>query len=270
MKNLLFDERPIVILPSLVRAVGYSKAIILQQIHWLCGQPRSGKLLDDGNIWIYNTYDEWQRDYFPWLSVSMIKRHVQELEAEGYLLSCKPLRETWDHTKYYRISAEKMQIAGRFVEALEQSEMCPTDGTLECSTDGTQKCSIDGTPEYPIFKRTESSTETSTETVKMGGGRPPKTLYPLTTSSSELNRWFDGVAVAAGAGNFKLLPSRKRWEEICMELHRMDGSLEKLQRAIRDELERNKQTPHFFSPEGCLKRYNAIKSVKAEDSKWMH
>ena len=98
----------------------------------------------------------------------------------------------------------------------------------------------------------------------------PRNYLPLTTSSSELNIWFDGVAVAAGAGNFKLLPSRKRWEEICMELHRMDGSLEKLQRAIRDELERNKQTPHFFSPEGCLKRYNAIKSVKAEDSKWMH
>lgn len=270
MSNLLIDERPITVLPSLVEAVGYSKAIILQQIHWLCTQPRSGKMLDDGNVWVWNTYDEWKRDYFSWLSISMIKRHVQELEAEGYLLSCKPLCDTWDHTKYYRVSHEKLQITARLITVKKEREKWLTDETQKCSTDGTQKCPIEGTPEYPIINRTESSTESSTESRAMGGGRPPKTLYPLTTSSSELNIWLDGVAIAAGAANFTLLPSRKRWEEICMELHRTDGSLEKLLIAIKEERDRNKQTPHFFSPEGCLKRYNALKSAKATESKWMH
>lgn len=160
MKNLLIDERPIVVLPSLVRCVGYSKAIILQQIHWLCGQPKSGTVLDDGETWIWNSYAEWQEDFFPWMSVTMIQRHVRELESEGFLLHCQPKKGQWDRTKFYRVNTEKVRVNSRFVEL---AQTVTIDDSQKCIIDSDSKCIIDVPHKCMFFKGTETSTETSTE-----------------------------------------------------------------------------------------------------------
>lgn len=106
MSKLLIDELPLIVLPSLVKLVGIEKALILQQVHYACQQPRSGKILSDRKKYVWNTYDEWQTNYFPFWSTKTIQRHFLILEKEGYLISCQPQLNKGDATKYYRVDED--------------------------------------------------------------------------------------------------------------------------------------------------------------------
>lgn len=60
MNVLLFDERPIVANPVLVREIGLNEAIVLQQINfWLEVNRQNGKNFHDGRYWIYNLIRAW-------------------------------------------------------------------------------------------------------------------------------------------------------------------------------------------------------------------
>ena len=55
--RLLYDERPLVVIPELAVVVGLNNAIVLQQIHyWVRINQRADKNFRDGNYWTYNTY----------------------------------------------------------------------------------------------------------------------------------------------------------------------------------------------------------------------
>lgn len=120
MSKLLIEERPLVLLPSLVTAVGIERAVILQQIHYLCQSPRGGKLLDDGQKWTWQTYDEMVAEYFPFWSAKTVQRHILKLEKDGYLLSRRPNQTEWDATKFYRIADHMWD--GRGSNALDGRE----------------------------------------------------------------------------------------------------------------------------------------------------
>lgn len=107
MSKFLFDEPPLCIPPSLIKIVGIEKAIILQQIHYACQQPRSGKCID-GEQWVWNTYAEWQESYFNFWSEGNIQKHFLRLEKEGWLLSCQPNLQKGDATKFYRVNTDKV------------------------------------------------------------------------------------------------------------------------------------------------------------------
>lgn len=109
MPKYLIDETPIIMLPSLIALVGFERAGILQQVHFACQQPRSGRILDDGEKWIYNTYEDWREYYFPFWSEKTIQRHILKLEAEKLLLSTQPNIMRGDATKYYRVNEEELE-----------------------------------------------------------------------------------------------------------------------------------------------------------------
>ena len=53
MSNLLFDERPLVIQPTLAKLLGsLDEAVILQQIHYWLEKKTNIK---DGRSWVYNS-----------------------------------------------------------------------------------------------------------------------------------------------------------------------------------------------------------------------
>lgn len=106
MAKLLIDESPLTVLPSLVKLVGLEKALVLQQVHYACQQPRSGKMLSDGKKYVWNTYEGWQTEYFPFWSTKNIQKHFLKLEADGYLISCQPRLKYGDATKYYRVDED--------------------------------------------------------------------------------------------------------------------------------------------------------------------
>jgi hypothetical protein len=116
-RNLLIQERPLIVLPSLVQKFNgnYTKAIVLQQIHFLTTIPRSG-VDHEGHHWVWFTYNEFIDEYTPWLSERSLRRTITELEEEGYIVSTSRIKDNWDNTKYYRIEYE--DTGGRFDAAI--------------------------------------------------------------------------------------------------------------------------------------------------------
>jgi DnaD/phage-associated family protein len=104
-KNLLIDEYPLLVLPSLAVIIGLNEAIALQQLHYWLENPKGGVMLD-GERWVYNTYEEWQRDNFPFWSVRTVIRTFANLEKIELVIS-KQLA-SYDRKKYYRVHYDKL------------------------------------------------------------------------------------------------------------------------------------------------------------------
>lgn len=105
MSKLLIDERPLTVLPSLVGVVGMERAVILQQIHWLLQIPNSG-VEHEGEHWVWGSYEEWCKDYFPFWEPDTLRKHIVKLEREGFLFSAQI--KGFDRRKAYRINHQKI------------------------------------------------------------------------------------------------------------------------------------------------------------------
>jgi len=105
MSRLLIKESPVMIIPSLAVKIGLNEAVVLQQIHYWLG---ISKHQIEGRTWVYNTYEEWQKQ-LPFWSVSTIKRTILSLEMKGLLLSANFNAMKMDKTKWYSIDYEKLQ-----------------------------------------------------------------------------------------------------------------------------------------------------------------
>jgi len=82
--TLLLQERPLIVLPQLACAVGLNEAIVLQQLHyWLI----EGGTPHEGRRWVYNSYEQWQVDNFPFWSLPTIRRVFGNLERDGLISS---------------------------------------------------------------------------------------------------------------------------------------------------------------------------------------
>ena len=102
MSNLLINEPPLMVLPTLAAKIGLNEAIILQQIHyWL--DPRGNKNLKEGKHWVYNSYKDWEKQ-FPFWSEKTIKRAILALEKRGLLKSSLYNKNPLDKTKWYTIN----------------------------------------------------------------------------------------------------------------------------------------------------------------------
>src|SRR5688572_4368708 len=105
--QLLINEPPLQVLPTLASIIGLNEAIVLQQIHyWL--HPQSNKNYFEGRHWVYNTYEQWQKQ-FPFYSERTLRRVVRNLEDSKLLLSCKG--GELNQTKYYTIDYVVLQDA---------------------------------------------------------------------------------------------------------------------------------------------------------------
>ncbi|MFS0821493.1 DnaD domain-containing protein [Bacillus sp. 1P02SD] len=103
--NLLIEERPLLIIPSLAKLIGLHESIILQQIHyWL---KRTNHIQLDRK-WVYFTYDDFT-EQFPFFSKSTIRRLISNLENKGLLSSNHFNRLKIDRTKWYTINYENIE-----------------------------------------------------------------------------------------------------------------------------------------------------------------
>lgn len=104
MNNLILDDKPLVILPSLAEKIGLNESIFIQQLHyWL----KDSNNIRDGFKWVYNTYEDWQ-DQFPFWSIRTLKRIITGLENSGYIITSNYNQLKIDKTKWYRIDYEKL------------------------------------------------------------------------------------------------------------------------------------------------------------------
>jgi hypothetical protein len=102
--QLLINEHPLQVLPTLATAIGLNEAIVLQQIHyWL--NPRFNTNFFEGRHWVHNTYAKWKRQ-FPFWSEKTVKRAVMSLEESGFLVSF--ITRDFKKTKYYTIDYDSL------------------------------------------------------------------------------------------------------------------------------------------------------------------
>ena len=111
----LISERTISFQPSLAKLIGLPEAVAVQQIKFALSAPRSGRNID-GHKWVWNTYEDWQSDFFPFWSIRTIRRAFLDLERRGLIVSCQPDGYT-SRRKYYRLNEGMM--AKLTVEAAE-------------------------------------------------------------------------------------------------------------------------------------------------------
>lgn len=97
--QLLLNEKPLLVLPALAVKIGLNESIVLQQLqYWL----KKSTHFIDGHYWVYNTYAAW-KEQFPFWSDKTIRRIIQKLETEGYIITGNFNKIQSDRTKWYRI-----------------------------------------------------------------------------------------------------------------------------------------------------------------------
>ena len=102
----LFDEHPILIDKKLAAVIGFNEAVVLQQLnYWL--HSNSAKKID-GRLWIYNSYENWQKDNFPFWSTRTIRRIFDSCEKKGIVLTGNFNKAGFDKTKWYSIDENKL------------------------------------------------------------------------------------------------------------------------------------------------------------------
>jgi len=111
--RLLYDERPLVVIPELARMLsaikgfdGLQEALVLQQVHyWVILNKRANRNEQDGFFWTYNTFKEWH-EQFPFWSLATIKRIFGRLEKAGFLIWGRFNKSNINRTKWYRVDHE--------------------------------------------------------------------------------------------------------------------------------------------------------------------
>lgn len=102
----LYSKHPIVVDMELASEIGLNESIVAQQLnYWI--NTKSAKLIN-GKKWIYNTYQNWQRDSFPFWSEATIRRSFTKLEEMGIVETGNFNKAGFDKTKWYTVNTEKL------------------------------------------------------------------------------------------------------------------------------------------------------------------
>lgn len=124
-----FDTQ--IVRKKLAKAIGLNEAIVLNQLHyWIEKNRRKGKNHYDNAYWVYNTYDEWQKQDFEYWSVDTVKRTFTKLEKLGLVISGNYNKMPMDRTKWYTIDYEKLEEMATNIEKSTISAKC-TDGLVQ-------------------------------------------------------------------------------------------------------------------------------------------
>ena len=159
MSKLLINEHPLIVLPSLVTYFGgnYTKAILVQQIHWMCNLPKSG-IEHDGHRWIWKTAEEWASETLPWLKPASIAKTLRDLEDENFIVSVSRVRDRYDPTKHYRVNYE---ILDQFGDD-DNSTHTSVDSNAHTDVDSSTHTDVDSNADSIYTKTTAEITSENT------------------------------------------------------------------------------------------------------------
>lgn len=108
--RLLFNEHPIIASRELAVMIGLNKSIVLQQImYWINHNKEKGINFKDGRYWTYKSITSWQTHYFPFFSISTLKRIFKSLVDSNLLLAERFNKDKRDQTNWYSINEEKLE-----------------------------------------------------------------------------------------------------------------------------------------------------------------
>lgn len=122
MSKFLIEDTPQILLPKLAIAVGDRGALFLQNLHYLLlnkmkeikvkeNDPYYQKILIErhvryGRVWIYNTYESWIQNYFPYWSVSTLRRIINFQSKKEIIIKNSFDQPKGDSVLWYTIKYE--------------------------------------------------------------------------------------------------------------------------------------------------------------------
>lgn len=134
--KLLYTQEPIVINPIAAEVLGVNEAIIVQQIHyWLNINEKAKINFHKGKYWTYNTYENWQKTNFRFLSVSTLKRIFKKLVTKGILITDNFNKAKYDRTLWVTINYEKLdELLSKYEEENKNEKSEEIEENVEIST----------------------------------------------------------------------------------------------------------------------------------------
>lgn len=102
----LLEEYPLLLYPSLAKAMGVNKALVFQQLHFLLKAQQTSKneyVFINERWWVYNSYQEWKDGHFSWLETVTLQRIFASLEDDGLVLTMQGVKNKSDRRKWYTI-----------------------------------------------------------------------------------------------------------------------------------------------------------------------
>jgi hypothetical protein len=144
MNNLLLDDKPLVVIPSLAVAIGLEEAIVLQQLHYWLLRSKNER---DGRKWVYNTLAEW-REQFPFWSPQTIRRVLNSLREKEVVITANYNQMNIDRTLWYTIDydflSDLLKSTNGNVEI--NKSMCRNQQTNNQETSSQSVVVVDKTP----------------------------------------------------------------------------------------------------------------------------
>lgn len=134
--KLLYTKEPIVINPIAAEVLGVNEAIIVQQIHyWLNINEKAKINFHKEKYWTYNTYENWQKTNFRFLSVSTLKRIFKKLVTKGILITDNFNKAKYDRTLWVTINYEKLdELLSKYEEENKNEKSEEIEENVEIST----------------------------------------------------------------------------------------------------------------------------------------
>lgn len=118
--------------------------------------------------------------------------------------------------------------------------------------------------EYPITKNRKDNNTKKNNTSQDGTGalsagfgvarRPLAAAAVNPAAAAALDVWLDAAASATGAASRHSLADPRSWEDVCRKAIDEGRALPAFIAALRSELNRTRETPHYFSPRNVLKQ----------------
>lgn len=155
---------------------GLNKAIFINQLnYWLEINEKADRNFENGYYWVYNTYENWVENDFPFWSVDTVKRVITSLENSGVVISANYNRMKMDKTKWYRIDYERLQ-------EIIDSVCCPKQKSRKEGSDhitNRADCTVEERNEHKAIP------EITTEINKKNNKKYISPFIPLITKSEE-------------------------------------------------------------------------------------
>ena len=178
--------------PALAQAIGLDEAIVLTRISYLLHLSRYKREHADenGTTWVWNSYDEWRCNHFPFFTRSHVIEVIRKLERAGLLVSRQ--QTSHDRRKLYTIdytavdafvrkatlpmAAEPTQVQYGAPTVAERHRQAETSAAAEArrqvETTPAESCGQAETPAAAERRATANAPQNGHDTASAGPGKP--------------------------------------------------------------------------------------------------
>ncbi|BAZ47065.1 hypothetical protein NIES4102_42160 (plasmid) [Chondrocystis sp. NIES-4102] len=110
---------------SIATALGdVNAAIIVQQLHYWMKKKDVGVIVN-GIKYVYNTFYQWVKEQFSWLSVWQFRKAMSLLRSLGIVKVIRYKSKQWNQTNYYTLDSDRLNeyLKSQSSQSIEISEM---------------------------------------------------------------------------------------------------------------------------------------------------